>query len=116
MIDKYDTTAVGLRIANLRHSHKMTQDQLAEQLDVSTKHISHVERGCANLSMTALIELCEIFGCSIDYIVFGRENDPILSQIPQTISDILLSDDEEDIACLKKYLEIFSELYNRKRN
>ncbi len=105
---------MGQRIADLRRSHKMTQEQLAELLDVSTKHISHVERGCTNLSLNTLIKLCSIFNCTLDYIVFGRENNPILAQLPKTISDIILSNNKEDISRLNRYLQIFSELYDRR--
>ncbi|MDD6070580.1 MAG: helix-turn-helix transcriptional regulator [Clostridiales bacterium] len=105
---------IGLRIADLRRAHKMTQENLAEKLDVSTKHISHVERGCASLSLNALIETCRIFDCTLDYIIFGRDVDPVLSLLPKTICDILHSDNSDDISMLIRYLQIYSELYNNK--
>ncbi len=104
---------IGMRIAELRRSNHMTQEILAEKLDVSTKHISHVERGCSCLSLSAIIEICNIFHCTLDYIVFGREADPVLSILPKTISDILHSNNSDDISRLVKYLQIYSELYNK---
>jgi transcriptional regulator with XRE-family HTH domain len=104
---------IGIRIAELRRANHMTQEKLAEKLDVSTKHISHVERGCASLSLNAITETCKIFGCSLDYIVFGRESDPVLSILPKTVLDILHSNNSDDISRLVRYLQIYSELYNK---
>ena len=36
-------TTIGNRIAGVRRSHKVTQEALADMLEVSPKHISHVE-------------------------------------------------------------------------
>ncbi len=111
-MDDNQVNEMGFRIAELRRSHQMTQEQLAELLNVSTKHISHVERGTAKLSLNALVTVSKIFNCSLDYIIMGNKNDPILSRLPKTILDIILSDNDEDISRLMRYLEIYSELYN----
>lgn len=102
---------IGLRISELRRIHKMTQENLANKLNVSTKHISHVERGRACLSLTAFIEICKIFDCSLDYIIWGRTYDIALTKLPITITNILYSGNEEDISRLDRYLQIYSELY-----
>lgn len=105
---------IGKRIAELRRSHKITQETLAELLDVSSKHISHVERGCASLSLHGLIELCNLFHCSLDYLVLGRETDPSLNRLPAPILDILHSNNEEEIVRLCRYLQIYPELIENK--
>lgn len=107
--------AVGLRISELRRAHKMTQESLAELLNVSTKHISHVERGVASLSLKGLIELSNIFKCSLDYIIFGETADKAYSVLPETIIEILHSGNEESIDQLCRYLQIYAELYNQNK-
>ena len=102
-----------MRIAELRRSHKLTQEALAEKLNVTTKHISHVERGCASLSVKALIELSRIFNCSLDYIIFGTSTDKAMALLPNTILEILHSGRKGDIDRLIRYLQIYSELYNK---
>lgn len=102
---------MGLRIAQLRRSHKMTQASLAEILDISTKHVSHVERGCASLSLRNLIELSQLFHCSLDYIIFGRQVDPAYNRLPDTITKILHSENEADIERLERYLQIYADMY-----
>lgn len=104
---------IGNRIAELRRSRNMTQEVLAEKLDISIKHISFVERGKSSLSLKHLIALCHIFHCSMDYIVLGLKNDPALSLLPKTITKILYSGDKTEIERFQKYLQIYAELYEK---
>ncbi len=66
--------SMGLRIKSQRKALNFTQEMLAEQLDVSVKHFSEVERGLSGLSIENLIKLSNILGVSIDYIVKGEED------------------------------------------
>ena len=54
----------------------------------------------------------EIFHCSLDYIVTGKTTDAIMSQIPDTIVQILYSDDKEELDRLNRCLQIYVELMN----
>lgn len=112
-MDERQNQEIGIRIAELRRSHKLTQEALAEKLNVTTKHISHVERGCASLSVKALTELSRIFDCSIDYIIFGVSGDRATALLPDTILEILHSGRKDDIDRLIRYLQIYSELYKK---
>ena len=113
-MNDYKTSDIGKRLSKLRRSRKMTQETLAEKLDVSTKHISHVERGCAALSLANLVEICRIFDCSLDYLVLGDSNNATLKYLPDTILSILNSGNASDISTLTRYLEIYAELYKQK--
>ena len=62
---------IGFRIKELRRIHHMTQDQLAEFMDISIKHMSSVERGMSSLSLEKLIQICEVLDCSLDYLIIG---------------------------------------------
>lgn len=65
---------MGLRIKKQRKALNLTQEVLAEQLDISVKHFSEVERGLSGLSIENLIKLSNILGVSIDYIVKGEKD------------------------------------------
>ena len=103
---------IGKRISEIRRSHNMTQEALADKLSVSPKHISHIERRTSGLSLKNLIQICELFNCSLDYIVFGQSDDIILSKLPPEIRLILHTGNEQDIDRLKRYLQIYIELQN----
>ena len=60
---------MGERLRAERKQKHMTQEQLAEQLDISIKHYSEAERGIVGLSVENLIKVSEILGISLDYLI-----------------------------------------------
>ena len=67
-----ESTAIGVRVQQERTRMGLTREQLAEMMDMSVWYITDIERGRSGLSVPGLIQLCEIFGCSADYLLFGR--------------------------------------------
>ena len=101
---------IGRRISEIRRAHGMTQEALAEKLDVTPKHISHTECGTSSLSLKNLMEFCNIFDCSLDYIVFGQKKDNAISKLPDGIVNILYTGNDSEQARLHRYLEMYLEL------
>lgn len=102
--------AVGKRIGEVRRSHKITQDELADRLGVSPKHISHTECGTSSLSIRNLVAFCNMFHCSLDYILCGTASDDALSALPEGILNILHTGSRAEIDRLTRYLEMYIEL------
>lgn len=102
--------AIGSRIAEVRRSHKVTQEALADMLGVSPKHISHVENATSCLSLKNLIQFCNHFGCSLDYLIFGKQNNDALSKLPDEIVRILNTGNDTELNRLNRYLQIYIEL------
>lgn len=65
-------TGMGQRIKSRRKELKMTQEELAEYLGISVKHVSETERGLSGLSVDNLIRLCDLFGVTLDYLIRGE--------------------------------------------
>ena len=92
-----ESTAIGIRVQQERTRMGLTREQLAEMMDMSVWYITDIERGRSGLSIPGLIQLCEIFGCSADYLLFGRLDSLSLSarvnQLPpelrKLVDDIL---------------------------
>lgn len=61
------------RLQELRKSYHMSQEQLAEKLDVSRQAISKWESGQANPDINNIMKLSNIYGVSTDYILTGKE-------------------------------------------
>lgn len=101
---------IGRRIADIRLAHNFTQEELADRLGVSPKHISSVECGKSSLSLKNLITFCDIFHCSLDYVVLGRKEDQFLSKLPTEVVNILCADDEKEISLLNRYLQLYVEM------
>lgn len=64
----------GYNLKNLRKSKKLSQEDLAEKMNVSRQSVSKWETGDAYPEMNNILELCKIFHCSINDLV----NDSII--------------------------------------
>lgn len=53
---------LGKRIQEARLLRNMTQDYLAEKCDVTSKHISAIERGSSPGSVVLLLNICNVLG------------------------------------------------------
>ena len=114
MIDyKYE---VGKNIAELRRSRHLTQEQLAELLDISVKHCSEVERGIAFLSFDKLLFISDYFDCTLDYLVYGTNTSDTIAAMPKHVIEILSSDDEHEKQLLLRYLNMYYLLREHKAN
>ena len=64
-----DKLTMGDRIKETRKKHGVTQEQLAERVDVSLEYISQIERGLKMPSMPLFIKLVEALDVSADYLL-----------------------------------------------
>ncbi len=60
---------IGEKIKRRRNSLGITQEYIANALDVNPSHISNIECGRANPSLTALIKIANILQCSVDTFI-----------------------------------------------
>lgn len=77
------------RVKDLRISRGMKQEDLARELNVARTAISKYERGELDLSSATIHRLCEIFGCTSDYLL-GRSPVPSPDLSPEE-EDLLLA-------------------------
>ena len=68
----FDTKACGARIRELRMKNGLTQETLAEDLNITDVHLRRMESGIRGGSIELLIELAEYFQVSLDYLILGR--------------------------------------------
>ena len=101
---------IGRRIAEIRKQNGYTQEKLADALDLTPKHICHCEAGTSFLSLDVLISFCSLCNCSMDYIIWGRNNDTCLDSIHPDIISILRAGTDLEKEMLNRYLEMFVEL------
>ena len=75
MADERLLYEMGIRICAKRKELGITQEQLAEKMDVSIQMISNLEKGKKAIRPENLIKLCENLGVSADYILRGVYSD-----------------------------------------
>lgn len=64
---------IGKRIQNRRKQQGLTQEQLADMMNVSIQMVSNLERGNKAIRIDNLINLSKILDISTDYILTGKE-------------------------------------------
>ena len=69
-----DYTIIGERLKKARNDKNLTQEKLAEKLDVSIAFLSRIERGNSHISLKRLNEVCNILGVTEGYILNGASN------------------------------------------
>ena len=61
-----DFSSFGKKLREQRRAHHLTQEQLAELVDVSFQFIGMLERGKKTPSVQTLLSLCAVLGCSCE--------------------------------------------------
>lgn len=74
MTDCLDYRAIGSKVRELRLQHKMTQEYLAELVDISPSFIGHIERGEKKPSLETMSHLTMVLETSMDYLILGIKN------------------------------------------
>lgn len=72
---------IGVKIAHLRRSRGMTQEELGKQVSVSAQAVSKWENSDSLPDLSIMVELADIFDCTTDYLL-GREGG-LTSLLPQ---------------------------------
>lgn len=83
---------IGKRIQNRRKQLNLTQEQIAEKMNVSIQMVSNLERGNKAIRIDNLIKLSQILNVSTDYILTGKETSNDIGELAIQISK--LSDKE----------------------
>ena len=66
-----DYKLIGERVKGARKSCGMTQEVLAERLNVSIGYVSQVERGITKISLDLLGAISAILDCDVAFLVAG---------------------------------------------
>jgi transcriptional regulator with XRE-family HTH domain len=64
-----DYKDLGKRVRELRRQASLTQEELAEQVGISTSFMGHVERGSRVASLETLVALCNVLQVTPQYLL-----------------------------------------------
>ena len=88
------------KLKELRKKSGLTQEQMAQYMGVDQSLITKLENGSRNLSVTMMDKICDLFGCTEDYLTGVSD-----SFIPLNFafrSNGIQSDDLQSIAAVNR--------------
>lgn len=72
---EYNRLEVGERLKQKRILMGLTQDEVAERINRSSKYYADIERGSCGMSIETLLALSDILDMSLDFIIYGKITD-----------------------------------------
>ena len=79
-----DYKKIGLFLLEKRKLYKLTQKQLADQLNISFQAVSRWEQGISIPSVDLLNDLADLFHVTVDEILKGEDKWPMFSFYPRS--------------------------------
>lgn len=100
---------IGIRIRKYRKLKNISQEELAEKIDISTTHMSHIETGSTKLSLQVLVDIAQILEVSTDALIFEKTSKLKIQKIETILSDC----NENEIAFITKIVETSKEFFEK---
>lgn len=67
-----DYYKIGQRIRKIRKAHGLSQEELAEKINISTTHMSHIETGNTKLSLPVFVDIAAALDVRTDDLLDSR--------------------------------------------
>lgn len=88
--------SIGKIIKKLRDEKHLTQEQLAEKIDISTNYLSRVERGINVLNAESFLKMAKILSFTLEDFGIGPEQSQVVNiQKEKLIAKILTTSDDK---------------------
>ena len=107
-----DYKAIGKRIKIARIKADLTQERLAEIVEISPTHMSNIETGTTRVSLTAIVSLANALSVTVDDLLC----DSVVKskvQFEKDIAGILADCDEYEIRMVKDMAQALKETLRR---
>ena len=107
-----DYKAIGKRVKIARIKADMTQEALAEKVNISPTHLSNIENGSTRVSLTTIVALANALRTTVDdflcdNIVYAKP------QFERDIADLLAECDGYEIRAVKDMAETLIDTLRR---
>jgi len=103
-----DYKGLGNRIKIARTKLKMTQQQLADAIDMSANYLGKVERADRILSLETLVKLANALGTNIDYLLSESvkvNSESLISEIDSYLAKMNMKEQEYILNTVKSFHE-----------
>ena len=94
---------IGARIKSIREAKRLTQEMLAEKMDINTVYLSNIERGRANPTLDMLIKFADALEVEM-WEIFDFGHKVNIKELRETMNKLLKDTDEEKLRLSVKIL------------
>ena len=102
---------IGKRIREYRKLKNLSQEQLAEKINISTTHMSHIETGSTKLSLQVLVDIAKVLNVNTDDLIFEQKPQILVNRINNILSEC----NEEQIEVITNIVEATKDALNKKQ-
>lgn len=103
-----DYKIIGERIKRARLDNGLTQEQLAEKIEVSVAFLSRLETGSTHINLKRLNQICEVLNISEGFVLNGS-NDQSRSYLTTDFSELLKNCPAEKLKLIYKISKVIIE-------
>lgn len=92
---KLNLTQLGTNIAARRMECHMTQEELAEAVDITRTYLSLIECGHRNLRISLLVDIAAALGTTVNVLLFGEQkydHEDYIAEVEDLLYDCSLSE------------------------
>ena len=104
--------AIGRRIKAAREAKGLTQEALAELVNLSPMHVSVIERGYKPTKMDTFCNIANVLDVSADTLlqdVINRSADSVPSELDGLLKDLPAKERRKIYHCIKAYIDAYHE-------
>ena len=114
MDDDIKIKEIGQRIRTARKNAGLSQEKLAEQLDISTVYMSDIENGKTNLGLKIFMKITEVLQISADWIL--QTDTPLVNELCRSeLNELFIGCSPEDLRSYSKIIREIQTLSKRKK-
>ena len=78
---------IGQKIRKYRKEKGLSQEQLAEKVNISVTHMSHIETANTKLSLPVLVDIATVLQVQTDQLLFDHKPQGTAAQLMQLAAD-----------------------------
>lgn len=74
-MDNLNFKRIGEKLRTIRLSKNLTQEYIANAVDINTSHISNIENNRVKVSLSTLVQICNALDTTVDYVLSEEYTD-----------------------------------------
>lgn len=102
-----DYVKLGARVKARREKSRMSQSELASEVDLSTQHVSNIENAKTKVSLEKIVDIANILDCSVDELLCDSVVKAKVIYINE-VAGLIESFSDAEVRALPEFLRSYS--------